>query len=108
MASFQLDDKVLPTPNLDDLKDATVVIEAIDDSGNSSSDEQRAWIYPHPTDFTISEHPIDEVRELKVAVIGGGLSGITAAALLPAKVPGLKLTLIEKNADFVSFVALLI
>ncbi|KAK5676000.1 hypothetical protein LTS10_011289 [Elasticomyces elasticus] len=103
MASFQLDDKVLPTPSLDDLKDATVVIEAIDDSGNSSSDEQRAaddWIYPHPTTFTISEHPIDEVRELKVAVIGGGLSGITAAALLQAKVPGLKLTLIEKNADF--------
>ncbi|KAK4901803.1 hypothetical protein LTR27_001575 [Elasticomyces elasticus] len=68
MASFQLDDKVLPTPSLDDLKDATVVIEAIDDSGNSSSDEQRAaddWVYPHPTPFTISEHSIDEVRELK-------------------------------------------
>ncbi|KAK3656006.1 hypothetical protein LTR56_003137 [Elasticomyces elasticus] len=96
MASFQLDDKVLPTPSLDDLKDATVVIEAIDDSGNSSSDEHRPaddYSYSHPTTFTISEHPIDEIRELKVAVIA-------ASALLPAKVPGLKLTLIEKNADF--------
>lgn len=24
------------------------------------------WVYPHPTDFRISEHPIDEVKPLKV------------------------------------------
>ena len=24
------------------------------------------WVYPYPTDFKIHEHPIDEVRELKV------------------------------------------
>ncbi|KAK4497848.1 hypothetical protein PRZ48_010503 [Zasmidium cellare] len=57
------------------------------------------WVYPHPTDFKISEHPIDEVKTLKVAVIGAGLAGITAGALLPAKVPGIDLTILEKNSD---------
>lgn len=33
------------------------------------------WFYPHPTTFKLSEAPIDRVRELKVAVIGAGLSG---------------------------------
>jgi len=45
---------------------------------------------------------IDEPRSLRVAVIGGGLSGITAGVLLPAKVPNIKLTIYEKNHDFVS------
>ncbi|KAK5992935.1 FAD-binding monooxygenase moxY [Cladobotryum mycophilum] len=43
---------------------------------------------------------IDEPRPLRVAVIGGGLSGILAGILLPAKVPGLALTIYEKNDDF--------
>lgn len=55
--------------------------------------------YPYPTDFKIREHPIDHHRELKVAVIGGGLSGITAGILLPKKVPNINLTIIEKNRD---------
>ncbi|EDU49394.1 flavin-binding monooxygenas [Pyrenophora tritici-repentis Pt-1C-BFP] len=42
---------------------------------------------------------IDNVREIKVAVIGAGLSGISAGIILPAKVPGLKLTIFEKNSD---------
>ncbi|CAK7562982.1 MAG: hypothetical protein SEPTF4163_000838 [Sporothrix epigloea] len=42
---------------------------------------------------------IDEPRSLRVAVIGGGLSGITAGILLPAKVPGIQLTIYEKNAE---------
>jgi hypothetical protein len=37
------------------------------------------WFYPHPTDFKLSEVPIDKVRELKVAVIGAGISGISRA-----------------------------
>lgn len=45
---------------------------------------------------------IDEPRPLRVAVIGGGLTGITAGVLLPQKVPGIQLTIYEKNADFVS------
>ncbi len=44
---------------------------------------------------------IDEPRPLRVAVIGGGLSGILAGILLPAKVPRVKLTIYEKNKDFV-------
>jgi hypothetical protein len=47
-------------------------------------------------------HSIDQVQELKVAVIGAGLSGINAGILLPAKVPGIKLTIFEKNIDVVS------
>lgn len=45
---------------------------------------------------------IDEPRELNVAVIGAGLAGILAGILLPKKVPGIKLTIYEKNADVVS------
>lgn len=66
---------------------------------DSSQDD---WVYPYPTDFKIHEHPLDEIRELKVAVIGAGLAGIIAGSLLPAKVPGIKLTILEKNADLVS------
>lgn len=45
---------------------------------------------------------IDEPRKVRVAVVGGGLSGILAGILLPAKVPGIDLTIYEKNSDFVS------
>lgn len=38
----------------------------------------------------------------QVAVIGAGISGITAGILLPIKVPGIQLTILEKNADVVS------
>lgn len=44
---------------------------------------------------------IDEPRPLKVAVIGGGLAGILAGVLLPAKVPGIELIIYEKNQNFV-------
>ncbi|RFU79333.1 fad nadp-binding domain-containing [Trichoderma arundinaceum] len=50
-------------------------------------------------EFQIEEHPIDQVREIRVAVIGAGLSGITAGVLLPRKVPGINLVIFEKNAD---------
>ncbi|GME64886.1 Flavin-containing monooxygenase [Neofusicoccum parvum] len=51
------------------------------------------------SDFQIEDRLIDDVRKLKVAIIGTGLSGVIAASLLPAKVPGIQLTLFEKNAD---------
>ena len=54
------------------------------------------------TPFQIEEHHIDEQPSIDVAVIGAGLSGITAGILLPAKVPGVKLKIYEKNADVVS------
>ncbi|KAL1981042.1 hypothetical protein VTN96DRAFT_3151 [Rasamsonia emersonii] len=49
--------------------------------------------------FEIEEHPIDQVRDIKVGVIGAGLAGVTAAVLLPAKLPGLDLRVYEKNPD---------
>ncbi|KAL4809852.1 hypothetical protein BDV18DRAFT_156233 [Aspergillus unguis] len=49
--------------------------------------------------FQIEEHPIDQVRPIKVGVIGAGLSGITAGVLLPIKLPGLDLRIYDKNAD---------
>lgn len=49
--------------------------------------------------FQLEEHPIDEVRPIKVGVIGAGLTGITAGVLLPIKVPGLDLRIYDKNAD---------
>ncbi|KAF2254387.1 FAD/NAD(P)-binding domain-containing protein [Trematosphaeria pertusa] len=46
-----------------------------------------------------AHHHIDDVRPLRVAVVGAGLSGITAGILLPAKVPSITLTIFEKNGD---------
>lgn len=51
---------------------------------------------------SLIDHFIDEPRPLSLAVIGGGLAGILAGILLPAKVPGLMITIYEKNEDFVS------
>ncbi|KAK0627999.1 putative sterigmatocystin biosynthesis monooxygenase stcW [Lasiodiplodia hormozganensis] len=51
------------------------------------------------SDFHLEDRPIDEIKKLKVAIIGTGLSGVTAGALLPVKVPGIDLTLFEKNPD---------
>ncbi|ORY14519.1 hypothetical protein BCR34DRAFT_672469 [Clohesyomyces aquaticus] len=56
---------------------------------------------PYPTSKLKLErdHCIDDVRALRVAVVGAGLSGITAGILLPAKVPHIDLTIYEKNHD---------
>ena len=59
--------------------------------------------YPRKA-FDLKPHPIDDVRTLKVTVIGAGLAGILAGILLPIKVPGIDLTILEKNADVVSLV----
>lgn len=56
---------------------------------------------PRPK-FDLEDHPIDQVRPIKVGIIGAGLSGISAGVLLPAKVPGLDLRIYDKNADIVS------
>jgi hypothetical protein len=60
-------------------------------------------LYPRVS-FQLEEHHIDEPRTLRVVVIGAGLAGITAGILLPAKVPGIQLTIFEKNDDVVSFI----
>ena len=61
-----------------------------------------------PIDYPVSRlkldsnRYIDDVRPLRVAVIGAGLAGITAGILLPAKVPKIDLTIFEKNDEVVS------
>ncbi|ORY67190.1 uncharacterized protein BCR38DRAFT_426329 [Pseudomassariella vexata] len=54
--------------------------------------------YPRST-LKLDDRHIDEPREIRVAMIGAGIHGIIAGALLPVKVPGIKLTIFEKNAD---------
>jgi hypothetical protein len=77
---------------------------------SSPAETQRAKNHPdlnipYPVSkFKIDpQRHIDRVREIKVAVIGAGLSGISAGILLPAKVPGIQLTIFEKNSDVVCF-----
>lgn len=53
-------------------------------------------------EISLVDRYADEPRKLRVAVIGAGLSGVIAGVLLPAKVPGIELTIFEKNADVVS------
>lgn len=55
----------------------------------------------HNPRLNLIDRFVDEPRPLRVGVIGAGLAGITAGILLPAKVPGIKLTIYEKNADVV-------
>ncbi|KAH0287853.1 FAD/NAD(P)-binding domain-containing protein [Aureobasidium namibiae CBS 147.97] len=98
----------IPVSNLpaypNEKEPAVAVIETTQDllqdvSTNNKDVPEEDWVYPYPTDFVLGDHPIDDVRELKVAVIGAGLAGITAGALLPAKVPGIQLTILEKNPE---------
>lgn len=109
MASLELE---APLANNESKKQDNIFITEIENDSSTSSlpmpngavsDEE--WVYPHPTDFKLTEAPIDEPRALKVAVIGAGLTGITAGVLLPAKVPGINLTIFEKNADAVRIIA---
>ncbi|TVY59578.1 FAD-binding monooxygenase ktnD, partial [Lachnellula suecica] len=54
---------------------------------------------PSLANFELEDHPIDAPSKIRVAIIGAGLSGITAGILLPVKVPGIDLTIFDKNAD---------
>lgn len=106
MASLELDDALALPPEDKGTKKDVLITEIEHDSTNSSSpvnkDIDDEWFYPHPTVFQLTEAPIDEIRQLSVAVIGAGLTGITASILLSAKVPGVKLTVFDKNPDVVS------
>ncbi|KAK8043209.1 4-hydroxyacetophenone monooxygenase [Apiospora phragmitis] len=57
----------------------------------------------HQTDrfrhLELEQRYIDELKKLRVVVVGAGLSGVIAGTLLPAKVPNIVLTIFEKNAD---------
>ena len=53
-------------------------------------------------DLTIEERPIDETPKLRVIVVGAGITGVTAAVLLPIKVPGVDLVIYERDSDVVN------
>ncbi|KAL2867367.1 flavin-containing monooxygenase [Aspergillus lucknowensis] len=84
-----------PLVSQTELPETIPVLPAADANVNTKSE---AMPQNRPA-FQIEEHPIDDVRSIKVGVIGAGLSGITAGVLLPAKLPGLDLRIYDKNAD---------
>ena len=49
----------------------------------------------------LEDHPVDAPHPIKVIVVGAGMAGILAGTLLPAKVPGLQLSILERNDDLV-------
>ncbi|KXH64789.1 hypothetical protein CSAL01_10548 [Colletotrichum salicis] len=63
---------------------------------STADNEVLRAINPH---FLIEEHPIDEHHTIRAIVVGAGISGITAAILLPTKVPNLDLVIYERNDD---------
>lgn len=69
-------------------------------NGSTTSIHPR-FSYATATTLPLVDRFIDEPRSLRVAVVGGGLTGILAGILLPRKVPGIKLTIYDKNPDFV-------
>ncbi|KAL2162499.1 hypothetical protein VTH06DRAFT_7413 [Thermothelomyces fergusii] len=68
-------------------------------SSKEPAEPSKPPLYPK-SKLSLVDRFIDEPRSLKVAVIGGGLAGILAGILLPAKVPNIQLTIYEKNHDF--------
>lgn len=110
MASLELDNTLAIPPTDSGTKEDVIITEIENGSASSTSpsidDQDSDWFYPHPTDFKLSEVPIDEIRGLKVAIVGAGLTGITAGILMPAKVPGINLTIFEKNSNVVGIALL--
>jgi hypothetical protein len=83
---------------LSPVKDATITTEVKPLTAPETRPQDGDKTKPR---FVIEEHPVDQVRDIKVGIIGGGMAGVTAAVLLPAKLPGLDLRVYEKNADLV-------
>ncbi|KAI9836072.1 MAG: hypothetical protein M1819_001686 [Sarea resinae] len=76
-----------------------VALDAADAVATKSAPETQTSKVDPARKFELEDHPIGEYPPIKVAVIGAGLSGITAGALLPVKVPGIDLTIYEKNTE---------
>lgn len=77
------------------------VVESVKEKIEPLLKEPKFGSYPTPT-LKLEQRYIDEPRQLRVAVVGAGISGVLAGIILPPKVPNVKLTIFEKNADVVS------
>lgn len=84
----------LVTVNISDTAKPQLTATETETQGNKKVEN-----YPEAK-ISLVDRFIDEPRALRVAVIGGGLTGILAGILLPAKVPNIQLTIYEKNKDF--------
>jgi hypothetical protein len=74
-----------------------------DNSASANGDLSNVLSSKYPaSNLQLEDRHIDQHRSLRVTVIGAGIAGITAAILLPAKVPGIQLTVLEKNNEVVS------
>lgn len=51
-----------------------------------------------PSQFALGEFAIDDVRPMRVAVIGAGFSGLVAAIRLRQRVPHVEIVVYEKHA----------
>jgi NADPH-dependent 2,4-dienoyl-CoA reductase/sulfur reductase-like enzyme len=53
-----------------------------------------------PTEgFTLKDAPIENLRPVRVVVIGAGFSGILAAIRIPERLRNVELVVYEKNED---------
>lgn len=57
---------------IDEKEPGVAVVEtgqdALPDAAEINKDvSEENWVYPYPTDFVLGEHPIDDVRKLKVS-----------------------------------------
>jgi len=83
------------TDGLDGILEPRILLSTPDDPPLRGRSE-----YPK-SDLKLENRHIDNVRSLRVTVIGAGLAGVLAGILLPEKVPEIQLTILEKNSDVV-------
>ena len=92
----------MPTPKVETAKGLSPSQETAIDPATKTSGLSRTPVDYPKSRISLTERFIDEPRSLRVAVIGGGLAGILAGILLPAKVPRIDLVIYEKSGDVVS------
>lgn len=66
----------IPITNLpeyfDEKEPAVAVVETPQDGlqdlkANIKDVSEEDWVYPYPTDFVLGDHPIDDIRDLRVS-----------------------------------------